>query len=119
MSTSTPLRFDPNMYRVIDGGTRRHALEPPLEVWELVDVLSLPSARTATDRPRRGRARRADRNDPSCVPDIAGLHPTRIEIERPPGPSASTITGIRLLEEIERNSGLNCSPFARLTGMTL
>src|SRR5436853_2481056 len=37
----------------------------------------------------------------------------------PPGPSGSTIAGMRLLGLIFRNSGLNCSPLEMLIGTTL
>jgi len=36
----------------------------------------------------------------------------------PPGPSGSTIAGMRLLGLILRKSGLNCSPFEILIGWT-
>ena len=42
---------------------------------------------------------------------------SKTEIGLPPGPSRSTIAGMRLLGEIARNSGLNCSPLAMLTGI--
>jgi hypothetical protein len=40
------------------------------------------------------------------------------EIGRPPGPSGSTIAGIRLFGEIARNCGENCSPFEMSIGWT-
>ena len=44
---------------------------------------------------------------------------SNIEIGLPPGPPGSTIAGMRLLGEIAKNSGLNCSPLAMFTGTTL
>src|SRR5580658_2405704 len=37
----------------------------------------------------------------------------------PPGPSGSTIAGMRLFGLIFRNSGLNCSPVPMFTGCTV
>src|SRR5580704_12806819 len=37
----------------------------------------------------------------------------------PPGPSGSTIAGMRLFGLIFRNSGLNCSPLEMFTGCTV
>ena len=42
---------------------------------------------------------------------------SKIEIGAPPGPSGSTIAGMRLLGLIARNSGLNWSPRPMLTGL--
>ena len=42
-----------------------------------------------------------------------------LEIGRPPGPCGSMIAGMRLLGEIFRKSGLNCSPLPMFTGKIL
>ena len=42
---------------------------------------------------------------------------SKIEIGLPPGPSGSTIAGMRLFGEIFRKSGLNCSPLEMFTGI--
>ena len=42
---------------------------------------------------------------------------SKIEIGLPPGPSGSTIAGMRLLGEIFRKSGLNWSPREMFTGI--
>ena len=39
---------------------------------------------------------------------------SKIEIGLPPGPSGSTIAGMRLFGEIFRKSGLNCSPLRNI-----
>ncbi len=44
---------------------------------------------------------------------------SKIEIGFPPGPSRSTIAGMRLFGEIFRKSGLNCSPLEMFTGISL
>ena len=44
---------------------------------------------------------------------------SKIEIGLPSGPWWSTIAGMRLLGEIARNCGLNCSPLDMSTGITV
>src|SRR2546422_2786255 len=56
---------------------------------------------------------------PGLAAEVLQMAPdSNTEIGFPPGPSGSTIAGMRLFGEIARNSGLNWSPWPMLTGYT-